>query len=417
MRRRADQRGPAGYAYDCLKCGKVIFERLRAVGHASKCGQKKSRKRRGKSKKKLNCNLCSETATTVKKLSEHRRKVHAQELELIVHSCTVCTKTFAHSKNFKVHMLSHKKELGKYNCNLCPSTFNYLRNLKRHKKSHLDGLNFPCEVCHKNFKTSFSLTRHMMSHSGPETRFKCDQCTLEFSRRDHLMRHMSNLHLGSDIPQTGGNQVEGRDEGYDDGQPEVDGGGGGDEPEIEHLSQYDHIRNSNICSITDKIVEHLRSTGSTETQISFFIDAQKKKLMGSMPTCAGASSSPTSASFNLSTLPGSTNTISVGASSVDTSPSSFVTDGTPQPSKWDKFCTPTPTEPAASLKNGFPCTICVDRTFRDNTDLKRHMKSIHGNWVSLFHQVVRFPQCPLLKLGRTFPPSKMAFATFFKYLK
>lgn len=39
----------------------------------------------------------------------------------------------------------------------------------------LDGLNFPCEVCHKNFKTSFSLTRHMMSHSGPGQRHPTDR--------------------------------------------------------------------------------------------------------------------------------------------------------------------------------------------------------------------------------------------------
>ena len=90
----------------------------RPIGHAVKCGQKKTGKKRGKSKKKLNCNLCSETTTTVKAMREHRRKVHAQLLEETVFSCTICAKTFFHAKNFKIHMISHKKAKGVHKCNL-----------------------------------------------------------------------------------------------------------------------------------------------------------------------------------------------------------------------------------------------------------------------------------------------------------
>ena len=64
-------------------------------------------KRRGKSKKILNCNLCEKTATTVKELSKHRREQHGRDLERAKFKCTRCLKTFKFIRNYKTHMKRH----------------------------------------------------------------------------------------------------------------------------------------------------------------------------------------------------------------------------------------------------------------------------------------------------------------------
>ena len=372
------------------------------MGHAANCGRKKTGKKRGKSKKKLKCNLCDQTASTVKKLSEHRRKMHADLPNRALLKCTVCQKSFAYIRNFKSHMMSHRRGKKQFRCNHCSCSFNFLRNLDRHKLSHLELRSFPCKVCGKVFSRGCNLTRHMQCHSGPETRYKCSQCALDFSRLDNLNRHMLRQHL-----ETPSSQVESGDGGIDVSQDQE-----GTQPEVEDLSQYDHIRNSTICSITDRMVEHLRSTGSTERQISFFIEAQKKKIIGSMPisteeTDVHCSSSPagqsvannsqelhssnftpstTTVSSSVASLTTSTSleTVSLHTPLAETSQNSGHSFSSAEHSRWEKFLTSTPTEPSSSLKSGFPCTICVGRKpFRDSYALERHMKSIHGHWVSL----------------------------------
>ena len=352
VQKMVDPRGSAGYRYKCLRCGQIRFERLRAVGHAANCGRKKTGKKRGKSKRKLKCYMCDQTESTVRKLSEHRRKVHGEFLNQALFKCTRCPKTFSHAQNFKIHTKFHRQGKEQFKCNLCIKTFTFLRNLKRHKnRSHLEKQSFPCQVCDEVCTTSYNLTRHIkIHHSGSATRYKCSQCTLEFSRQDNLLRHELKKHLEKAC-----SEVEG-------------GGGGGVEvsPQPEELSQYDHIRNSNICSITDELVQHLRSIGSTERQISFFVEAQRKKIFGSTPASTAEDTS-------MSSSPSLSVAISQTSSSA-------------VPSRWDKFQSPTPEdeEPSSSLKSVFSCTICVGRDpFRDSYALKRHMKQLHGHWVSL----------------------------------
>ena len=158
VRRMKDPRGSAGYRYTCLRCGQVRFERLRAMGHAVKCGQKKTAKKRGKGRRILKCNICHETATTEGELSKHRRTVHAI---VSLFKCTVCKKTFGLARNFKRHVKSHKQGDRQLRCNICGKTFGFLCNLERHKQSdHLQESPFPCNLCDLEFSYSSSLKRH-----------------------------------------------------------------------------------------------------------------------------------------------------------------------------------------------------------------------------------------------------------------
>ena len=88
---------------------------------------------------------------------------------------------------------------------------------------------------------------------------------------------MKEKHLGNENLEDASSQVEGGVEGGLDDRVEDS------QPEVEILSEYDNIRNSNISSLTEKIVEHLRKTGSSESEVMFFVNLQKKKLTGSMP--------------------------------------------------------------------------------------------------------------------------------------
>ena len=384
VRRVVDGRGAAGFGYKCLKCGTVKLGRLRAIGHASNCGKKKTGKKRGKSTRALHCNLCEVTATTVKKLSQHRREVHGQVLKNAMFQCTHCLQTFSHIGNYKKHLDLHKRERGNFSCKFCPLSFKHLRSLDRHKLSHLGTEpRFPCASCGKVFSHLFDMKRHAMSHQGPGVRFKCTQCTMEFTRQDSLRRHEKKKHLeNSESPMSR--------------QVAAEGGEGGVPVPVP-------------VPVPSDIIEVLRSTGYDEEDISRIVEKAKKlPIMKSVESLTSSSSASTP-SVAISTTSKDSSPHSPGPSSahkLDDSSSPLDGPSTaddPSPisgSTWDKFVSPFQPSPssATSLKQDFVCEICGDSrdSFRDSYDLNRHVKNMHGPGCHKLyeqHSVPKFFQC------------------------
>lgn len=207
VKRVLDHRGPAGFAYKCLKCGSVKRARLRAIGHAANCGKKKTGKKRGKGKKKLSCHLCEETTSTVREMAIHRREAHSEVLMAARLQCTKCLKPFSHRKNYREHLKLHNQGSKMFKCKDCHESFRQLRNLTRHELSHLEGQQkFSCGTCGIKYSRLDNLKRHEKchDHEGPVIKYKCPSCPQEFSYESTLKRHQKKKHLENDVGQFGG---------------------------------------------------------------------------------------------------------------------------------------------------------------------------------------------------------------------
>ena len=134
LEKKRDARGPGGFSYRCLTCNKVIYMRIKAVSHASKCGQKSTAKKPIKRKKQLPCNVCGETLATLKAMKLHRRQKHPNLIQK--KRCTCCMKMFASYYNYKRHIVRRKSSVS-FKCATCSKVFSTPTNLRRHvKDSH-----------------------------------------------------------------------------------------------------------------------------------------------------------------------------------------------------------------------------------------------------------------------------------------
>lgn len=150
--------------------------------------------------KPFQCEFCVKAFRRKDNLREHRN-IHTLEN---VYSCTHCGKTFPRKYTHKVHMAryctkeklcsdSGKDEVVAWGqldtatkithtspTNKASSTKTSVSNNKSSD---------PCHICHKTFRDSSTLKRHLLTHSD-ERPFKCRQCNKSFRRKDHLQEHV-----------------------------------------------------------------------------------------------------------------------------------------------------------------------------------------------------------------------------------
>ena len=59
----------------------------------------------------------------------------------------------------RIQTMIEKRAEG-YNCTKCDYTTTVLGHMKEHVEKHIEGLQYPCNLCHKTFKTSNSFRQH-----------------------------------------------------------------------------------------------------------------------------------------------------------------------------------------------------------------------------------------------------------------
>ena len=105
------KKGLAGFEYICRTCRKPFKKRLRCLAHARDCGEGglgKGRKRK-KSERRSQCNMCSFEATTRLRLRAHRQAEHGGLLRK--HRCTRCCAQFASSWSYVRHVRRHASKV------------------------------------------------------------------------------------------------------------------------------------------------------------------------------------------------------------------------------------------------------------------------------------------------------------------
>ena len=145
------KKGLAGFEYICRTCDRHFKKRLRCLAHAKDCGEgslSKGRKRK-KSQRRSQCNLCSFEATTRVRLRAHRQAEHGGLLRR--HRCTRCAAQFASVKSFVRHVRRHASKVAYP----CPT----------------NGSGLPMKLQFKD------LVGHVSSHPLPLLRHQCCCCS------------------------------------------------------------------------------------------------------------------------------------------------------------------------------------------------------------------------------------------------
>ncbi|XP_037952363.1 zinc finger protein 626 [Teleopsis dalmanni] len=136
----------------------------------------------------VKCSVCFKIFRNNETLSTHM-KLHSDTFSF---QCHICQKKYAIKSSLQQHMLKHLEK--KYVCH-CGKRFQRTSTLKTHKKRHLSKETFFCKICLKNFTDIGSLSRHEKIHSD-SVKYKCRHCDILTKRKDNMLRHVRNIHLG-----------------------------------------------------------------------------------------------------------------------------------------------------------------------------------------------------------------------------
>ena len=172
-----------------------------------------------------------ENASTRLKVNQRRDKC---EVAAVRYNCSICSKQYRWRKGLKHHLKTHflegnLKELSshldtadeivepvpsqptaspvkhvppqpntspgnendetdlQYSCNICHKKYRWSKGLRRHLQTHSSESCYECEICKKRFKIRTYLTSHMKIHT---TRLKCTFCDKTFGSKRNLKRHL-----------------------------------------------------------------------------------------------------------------------------------------------------------------------------------------------------------------------------------
>ena len=122
---------------------------------------------------KYTCDLCTHTATSIQKLSIHKKMIHG-----IKHVCDSCERVFESTEAKINHMKDAHGGIDRtHPCKQCKKSFTSVGKLKDHVKlrhnrdnrNKLSRYKFNCIICNRHFGSRVALDRHQSTdHSSGE---------------------------------------------------------------------------------------------------------------------------------------------------------------------------------------------------------------------------------------------------------
>ena len=158
------------------------------------------------------CKFCNKIFPSKKNRKQHEERNHSEKLK--AYQCQQCHKNFANSTALKYHMANKHEEKIITFCKYCKIEFNSYKEYKGHNncmKNMLTEKNPKCDKCDKRIARKAMRRHHKDVHEQVLLKgnrkpvileestktFKCDNCRKAFKREEHLVRHISDAHIGA----------------------------------------------------------------------------------------------------------------------------------------------------------------------------------------------------------------------------
>ncbi|XP_060809090.1 zinc finger protein 568 isoform X6 [Amyelois transitella] len=138
----------------------------------------------------FNCSFCDKVYDTDRKKKLHEKAVHSV-ISKNMNRCGCCNQTFKSYLSKQKHLVeAHGVPELKIKCQACEKVFTSRRMFTVHmKRDHLLERPHKCSQCDKSFSSSFTLSNHMLTHTGLKL-FKCEVCKKSYGRKKTLREHM-----------------------------------------------------------------------------------------------------------------------------------------------------------------------------------------------------------------------------------
>ncbi|KAJ8916280.1 hypothetical protein NQ315_016421 [Exocentrus adspersus] len=160
-------------------CGKKFSSKYKLAEHV----------RSHTKEKVIACPTCCTTFFNRTKLSDHRKRQLATDLQS--YQCSQCFKLLASERLLRDHMRSH---INQYKCTMCDMTCTKPSQLALHMRyKHIKDKCFKCHTCEKSFVAKHNLDVHLRTHSD-QPHFKCEQCDFECQAKVTLDKHCVKVH-------------------------------------------------------------------------------------------------------------------------------------------------------------------------------------------------------------------------------
>ena len=142
------------------------------------------------------CKFCRFQFRSIKNAINERdvmlntRKLHSRDEE----TCSLCLKVFT-KKTARIMHEKYAHALEKFQCSVCSRFLQTKQGLEKHIENfHTPTLSiFECDKCNKIVSTKEILSRHKKTVHG-SAKTSCEFCGLKFSRYNHFMRHLTEVH-------------------------------------------------------------------------------------------------------------------------------------------------------------------------------------------------------------------------------
>jgi len=147
------------------------------------------------------CRQFEQTFATRGNLSQHKRSVHAEDLQASDNDegedaegprCKICQTNFSSDADLAAHMLIHDSEKP-HQCQHCQKRFRTNAALTYHMVQHTGDSPHRCEVCRKAFQTRGLLQRHTRSVNCQQVveSHRCKLCSANFKTKKLLKQHLN----------------------------------------------------------------------------------------------------------------------------------------------------------------------------------------------------------------------------------
>ena len=143
----------------------------------------------------LRCNMCSFKTPHMGTLISHKRKHHTN-LQITLYKCDQCSLEFRSDSSMRNHKLVVHKGQKKFNCDQCDFRTGYADSLKGHIENVHDKIRMNCTICSWKGNSKNLRTHKKAVHFSQNQKFKCNICSKEYSRNDHLKKHINRDHRG-----------------------------------------------------------------------------------------------------------------------------------------------------------------------------------------------------------------------------